>query len=120
MVNRSPCWCGVPPRGTSPDPLDNKQDTVRVIAVEGGDYLSGTKDNTPKRHEAAVNALRANRIQLRYPSAAPPSGQITCPVTNDASSDARKAQTSPISSMVAILPKGCQPSTIRSAAAGSY
>jgi Domain of unknown function (DUF4338)/DDE_Tnp_1-associated len=41
------------------DPLHNKQDTVRVIAEKGGDYLIGTKDNTPKRHEAVVNALRA-------------------------------------------------------------
>lgn len=41
------------------DPLHNKQDTVRVIAEKGGDYLIGTKDNTPKRHEAVVHALRA-------------------------------------------------------------
>ena len=41
------------------DALHNKQDTVRVIAEKCGDYLIGTKDNTPKRHEAVVNALRA-------------------------------------------------------------
>ncbi len=40
------------------DPLHNNQATVRVIAGKGGDYLIGTKDNTPKRHEAAVEALR--------------------------------------------------------------
>jgi hypothetical protein len=39
------------------DPLHNKQATVRVIAEKGGDYLIGTKDNTPKRHEAAVAIL---------------------------------------------------------------
>jgi Domain of unknown function (DUF4338) len=39
------------------DPLHNKQATVRVIAEKGGDYLIGTKDNTPKRHEAVVGAL---------------------------------------------------------------
>jgi hypothetical protein len=41
------------------DPLHNKQNTVRVIAEKGGDYLIGTKDNTPKRHQAVVNALQA-------------------------------------------------------------
>jgi hypothetical protein len=39
------------------DPLHNKQDTMRVIAEKGGDYLIGTKDNIPKRHDAVVNAL---------------------------------------------------------------
>lgn len=40
------------------DPLHNNQATVRVIAEKGGDYLIGTKDNTPRRHEAALTALR--------------------------------------------------------------
>ena len=29
-----------------------------AIMEKGGDYLIGTKDNTPKRQEAAVNTLR--------------------------------------------------------------
>ncbi len=40
------------------DALHNKQATVRLIAEKGGDYLFGTKDNTPKPHETAVAALR--------------------------------------------------------------
>ena len=40
------------------DPLHNKQATVRVIVEKGGDYLVGTKGNTPKRHQAAIEALR--------------------------------------------------------------
>lgn len=40
------------------DALHNKQATVRNIAGKGGEYLIGTKDNTPKRHEGAVKALR--------------------------------------------------------------
>lgn len=39
-------------------PLHNKQDILRVIAEKCGDYLIGTKDNTLKRHDAVVNALR--------------------------------------------------------------
>ena len=40
------------------DALHNKQETMRVIAQKGGDYLIGTKGNTSKRHEATVEALR--------------------------------------------------------------
>ena len=40
------------------DPLHNKEDTIRIIAEKGGDYLIGTKDNTPKRHEAVIEALQ--------------------------------------------------------------
>jgi hypothetical protein len=32
---------------------------VLLIAKKGGDFLLGTKHNTPKRHEVVVNALRA-------------------------------------------------------------
>ena len=39
------------------DPLHNKEATVRVILDKGGDYLIGTKENTPKRLEAATGAL---------------------------------------------------------------
>jgi hypothetical protein len=40
------------------DPIHNNQATVGVIAEKGGDYLIGTEENTPKRHEATVQALR--------------------------------------------------------------
>ena len=40
------------------DPLHNKEDTIRIIAEKGGDYLIGTKDNTPKRREAIIEALQ--------------------------------------------------------------
>ena len=40
------------------DPLHNKEDTIRIIAEKGGDYLIGTKDNTPKRREAVIEALQ--------------------------------------------------------------
>ena len=36
------------------DPLHNKEDTLRVIIENGGDYLIGTKDNTSKRLKEAV------------------------------------------------------------------
>jgi hypothetical protein len=40
------------------DPLHNKQDTLRIIVEKGGDYVVGTKDNTSKRLEGAVAALK--------------------------------------------------------------
>ena len=40
------------------DPLHNKQATMRIIAQKGGDYIIGTKDNTPKRLEGTAKALR--------------------------------------------------------------
>jgi hypothetical protein len=40
------------------DPLHNKEATARVIVDKGGDYLLGTKENTPMRLNAAVNALK--------------------------------------------------------------
>lgn len=40
------------------DPLHNKQDTLRVIAQKGGDYLVGTKDNTSDRVKASQAALQ--------------------------------------------------------------
>ncbi len=40
------------------DPLHNKQDTLRVIVEKGGDYVVGTKDNTSKRLDGAVAALK--------------------------------------------------------------
>ena len=40
------------------DPLHNKHDTVQVITCKGGDYLIGTKENTPKRHAEAQASLR--------------------------------------------------------------
>ena len=43
-------------------------------------------------------------IHPPYACFTPPSGQIVCPVINDASSEARNAQTSPISSMLAMRP----------------
>jgi len=42
------------------DPLHNKQATARAILEKGGDYLIGTKDNTPKRRRAADEALRGS------------------------------------------------------------
>lgn len=40
------------------DPLHNKQDTLRVIVEKGGDYLIGTKANTPKRLQGLEKALK--------------------------------------------------------------
>ena len=40
------------------DPLHNKEATARVIVEKGGDYLIGTKENTPKRLDAAEHALK--------------------------------------------------------------
>jgi hypothetical protein len=40
------------------DPLHNKQNTLRVIAQKGGDYLVGTKDNTSDRVKASQAALQ--------------------------------------------------------------
>jgi hypothetical protein len=40
------------------DALHNKQDTVRIIAEKGGDYIIGTKDNTSKRVEKAQDLLK--------------------------------------------------------------
>jgi len=42
------------------DPLHNKEATARVIVEKGGDYLIGTKENTSKRLEAAVSALKGS------------------------------------------------------------
>jgi hypothetical protein len=39
------------------DPLHNKEATARVILEKGGDYLIGTKENTPVRLENATRAL---------------------------------------------------------------
>jgi len=39
------------------DPLHNKQETARVIAEKGGDYVIGTKKNTSKRLDSAKAAL---------------------------------------------------------------
>jgi hypothetical protein len=40
------------------DPLHNKEDTLRVIIENGGDYLIGTKDNTSKRLKEAEAVLK--------------------------------------------------------------
>jgi hypothetical protein len=40
------------------DPLHNKQDTLRIIVEKGADYIVGTKDNTSKRLDGAVAALK--------------------------------------------------------------
>lgn len=42
------------------DPLHNKEATLRVIVEKGGDYLIGTKGNTP-------TALRRSRKPLGAP-----------------------------------------------------
>jgi len=42
------------------DPLHNKEATARVIVEKGGDYLIGTKENTSKRLEVAVSALKGS------------------------------------------------------------
>ena len=39
------------------DPLHNKKATAQVILEKGGDYLLGTKENTPVRLQAATRAL---------------------------------------------------------------
>jgi hypothetical protein len=39
------------------DPLHNKEATARVILEKGGDYLLGTKENTPVRLQAATRAV---------------------------------------------------------------
>jgi hypothetical protein len=39
------------------DPLHNKEATARVILEKGGDYLIGTKENTPVRLAAATGAV---------------------------------------------------------------
>ena len=39
------------------DPLHNKKATARVILEKGGDYLIGTKENTPVRLAAATGAV---------------------------------------------------------------
>ncbi|MDA0767701.1 MAG: DUF4338 domain-containing protein [Verrucomicrobia bacterium] len=39
------------------DPLHNKEPTLRVIVEKGGDYLVGTKDNTPNRLKAVETTL---------------------------------------------------------------
>ena len=39
------------------DPLHNKEATARVILDKGGDYLIGTKENTPVRLSAATGAV---------------------------------------------------------------
>lgn len=44
----------------SADPLHNNQATARVIVEKGGDYLVGTKENTPRRLEAAARALEGS------------------------------------------------------------
>jgi hypothetical protein len=42
------------------DPLHNSESTLRVILEKGGDYLVGTKENTPKRLKAAQHALEGS------------------------------------------------------------
>ena len=42
------------------DPLHNTRQTAEVILRKGGDYLLGTKENTPKRAEAARQALEGS------------------------------------------------------------
>lgn len=42
------------------DPLHNNQATARVILEKGGDYLIGTKANTPRRLDQATHALRGS------------------------------------------------------------
>ncbi len=39
------------------DPLHNNHETARVIVQKGGDYLLGTKENTPRRLDEAVKAV---------------------------------------------------------------
>jgi hypothetical protein len=39
------------------DALHNKEPTLRVIVEKGGDYLVGTKGNTPDRFKAVEQAL---------------------------------------------------------------
>ena len=42
------------------DPLHNKHDTIQVILQKGGDYLVGTKENTPQRLKGAKRALKGS------------------------------------------------------------
>jgi hypothetical protein len=41
------------------DPLHNKALTLRVIVEKGGDYLTGTKDNTSNHFKAVEKALES-------------------------------------------------------------
>jgi hypothetical protein len=44
------------------DPLHNKEQTLRIIAEKGGDYLVGTKDNTSDRRKASQAALEGSPL----------------------------------------------------------
>jgi hypothetical protein len=44
------------------DPLHNQRQTAELILRKGGDYLLGTKDNTPKRLQAARHALEGSPL----------------------------------------------------------
>jgi hypothetical protein len=46
------------------DPLHNKEVTARVILEKGGDYLLGTKENTPRRLKGATRALEGSPLLL--------------------------------------------------------
>ena len=46
------------------DPLHNKAPTARVIVEKGGDYVLGTKDNTPKRLDRAREVLKGSPFLL--------------------------------------------------------
>lgn len=46
------------------DPLHNKEATARVILEKGGDYLLGTKENTPRRLKGATRALEGSPLLL--------------------------------------------------------
>ena len=50
------------------DPFPNKQESLRIIAENGGDYLVGTKDNTSDRVKASQAALKgAPPFQRKFP-----------------------------------------------------
>lgn len=51
------------------DPLHNNEQTARVIIQRGGDYLIGTKDNTPARLKSAARALEASPFLNSAPRA---------------------------------------------------
>ena len=44
------------------DPLHNKFETLDTIVKKGGDYIVGTKENTPKRLEAAKASLHGSPL----------------------------------------------------------